>query len=168
MHTSESDDNPYLLQEVLSASPLKLRLLLIQRAESLCAFVRELWGKGDDLQAAGWLLRIREILGELLDGIKDKGNPVSRQVSDFYVYLLQLLTRIEITRDEEKLTILEELLHIENETWQQVVSKATLESSSDPGAAFPSAMPHGLDTSHFPQSDLPANNVSQGGFSLEI
>lgn len=137
MLPSEPNDNPYLQQEVLTASPLQLRWMLIQRAEALCGFVQQLWLAGDDLQAAGWLLRIREILGELLDGIKDKDNPVSQQVSDFYVFLLQLLTRVERTRDAEKLKTLEDLLQIENETWKQVVQRSLTESAASTPPPFP-------------------------------
>lgn len=158
MQLHESDENPYLQQEVLTASPLKLRWMLIQRAEALCGIVLQMWSVGEDMQAAGWLLRIREILGELLEGIKDKENPVSQQVSDFYVFLLQLLNRIEKTKDAKQLKTLEELLHIENETWQQVVQKSQSDSATAGAMPFPS-----FNTS------TSENSVDySGGLSIEI
>lgn len=158
MQPNDSDINPYLQQEILSASPVRLRQMLIQRAEELCSFVQQLWIAGEQLQAAGWLLRIREILGELLEGVKDKDNPVSKQVTDFYIFLLQLLTRIEQTKDPEQLKTLEELLHMENETWQQVVQK--LATESNPAASQAPFFPGSL------ASDSTADY--SGGFSLEI
>lgn len=122
--TPHSDqNNPYLEQEVLSASPLRLRWMLIRRAEELCVEVQRLWLAGDVQQANGWLIRIREIFGELLDGVQDNENPVSKSVSDFYVYLLQLLTQLDVSRDVSKLKTLTELLHVENETWEAVVKQ---------------------------------------------
>lgn len=163
MMSNQSDENPYLQQEILSASPIRLRWMLIRRAEELCGFVQQLWIAGDRLQAAGWLLRIREILGELLDGVSDSSNPVSKQVSDFYVFLLQLVTRIEQTNDPQQLKTLEELLHLESETWQQMVQKVASEnlSQTNPTAVF-----------SMPQSNDGINSFSggdySGGFSLEV
>ncbi|MFO0941864.1 MAG: flagellar export chaperone FliS [Pirellulales bacterium] len=158
MQPNDPDINPYLQQEILSASPARLRQMLIQRAEELCGFVQQLWIADEQLQASGWLLRIREILGELLEGVKDRDNPISKQVTDFYIFLLQLLTRIEQTKDPEQLKTLEELLHMENETWQKVVQK--IASESNPGSA---------QTPFFPGS-LSAESTTDyaGGFSLEI
>lgn len=163
MMSNQSDENPYLQQEILSASPIRLRWMLIRRAEELCGFVQQLWIAGDRLQASGWLLRIREILGELLDGVSDGSNPVSKQVSDFYVFLLQLITRIEQTNDPRQLKTLEELLHLESETWQQVVQKVASEnlSQANPSAFF--SMPQSSDSSNsFSGGDY------SGGFSLEV
>lgn len=121
MNPPSDEVNPYLEQEVFSASPLRLRWMLIQRAEELCGEVKRLWECGEDNAADGWLLRIREILGELLGGIQDEKNPVSQPVADFYVFLLQLLTQVEFERDPSKLETLKDLLHLENETWEKVV-----------------------------------------------
>ena len=96
--------------------------------------------------------------GELLDGVKDKNNPVSEQVCDFYVFLLQTLNRIERTKDSALLKTMEELLHLENETWQQVVQQS--QSEAVPGSSTP-----------FPNLDLPSSESPtdySGGFSLEI
>lgn len=159
MLPNESEVNPYLQQEIISASPARLRWMLIQRAEDLCGLVQQLWIAGERLQAAGWLLRIREILGELLDGVADKNNPVSHQVSDFYIFLIQLLTRLEQTNDPEQLKTLQELLHLENETWQQVVQKLTIEASA------------GSSTNTMlipPTIDHNSPGEYSGGFNLEI
>ena len=159
MQPNDPDINPYLQQEILSASPVRLRQMLIQRAEELCGFVQQLWIAGEQLQAAGWLLRIREILGELLDGVKDRDNPVSKQVTDFYIFLLQLLTRVEQTKDPEQLKTLQELLHMENETWLQVVQKLAAETNPISNSQTP----------FFPGS-LSSESTTDysGGFSLEI
>jgi flagellar secretion chaperone FliS len=162
MQPDDADDNLYLQQEILSSSPLRLRWMLIQRAEELCGYVQQLWKVGEHLQAAGWLLRVREILGELLNGVSDPANPVSQQVADFYVFLLQLLTRIEQTSDPKQLKTLEELLHLENETWQMVVQKSLLENlpggATSTQAIFPDVTASSPD----------GTNDYSGGLSLEV
>lgn len=123
MQASDSDINPYLQQEVLGASPIRLRLMLITRAEELCPLVEHLWDIQDDSQAQGWMLRIREILGELLSGVRDASNPVSSTVADFYVFLLKLVTQVEADRDVAGLQQIKNLLAIESETWRQVLRR---------------------------------------------
>ncbi len=139
MHTGVNDINPYLQQEVMSASPVRLRWMLIKRAEDLAVMVGRLWGNEDFSQANQWFLRIREILGELLDGVKDEHNPLSSPISDFYLYLLQMTFAIERTRDSARLKLLGELLAIESETWRLVLEKLGNESlaASESKSIFP-------------------------------
>lgn len=129
------DTNPYLEQDVLSASPIKLRWMLITRAEELCTLTEFLWQDKKLDEARGWLLRIREILGELLSGVRDVTNPAGKDISDLYVFMLQLLTSAEQTQSTESLRQLKALLAIENETWHQVYETldGTSTSNLNPG-----------------------------------
>lgn len=124
--------NSYLEQEVLSATPIRLRWMLIRRAEELCSEVERLWSAGEFQEANGWLIRIREIIGELLEGVQDNDNPVNKSVSDFYVFLLKLLNKIEKSRELEGLRSLSGLLRIESETWEQVVKKFSGNALNNP------------------------------------
>ncbi len=151
-----SDINPYLQQEVLSASPLRLRWMLIQRSVELCGMVDQLWATGQDAMGSQWLLRVREILGELLDGVQDADNPLSNSISDFYLYLLQLAFEVEQGRDRDGLSVLADLLAIESETWRMLVEKMGSESMAQgPAEPIYSDMCQAYDS-------LP------GGFSLEV
>lgn len=151
-----SDVNPYLQQEVLSASPLRLRWMLIQRSVELCGLVDQLWSTGQHDMSHQWLLRIREILGELLHGVQDAANPLSKSLTDFYLYLLQLAFEVEKKSDRELLGVLADLLAIESETWRMVVEKAGTESAGQlPAAPL------------FPDVDHAFDSVP-GGFSLEV
>lgn len=156
MLMDEADTNPYLQQEVLSASPARLRWMLIARAAELCGFVDQLWSNGQVALGNQWLLRIREILGELLDGVKDSQNPLSTPICDFYLFLLQITLEVDKHQDRERLKVLAELLAIEAETWRLVVDKAARDASASSPAdsLFPS-----LSSSLDP---------SLGGFSLEV
>lgn len=154
MLQDEREINPYLQQEVMTASPPRLRWLLIRRSEELCGLISQLWQAGEHAQAEQWLLNVREILGELLEGVKDEKNPLSKPITDFYLFLLQLATEIEAKQDAEQLQVLQGLLSIEAETWRQVVEKVGSESVPASAPALPplTATPDALG----------------GSFSLEI
>ncbi len=156
MLMDEGDANPYLQQEVLSASPARLRWMLIGRAVELCRFVDQLWASGQRTLGNQWLLRIREILGELLDGVKDAQNPLSAPICDFYLYLLQITLEVEQRQDRKRLNVLAELLAIEAETWRLVIDRDVRESVS--GAAV---------NALFPSLSSPLDSIP-GGFSLEV
>ncbi len=111
------DPDIFLKQEVESASPAKLRWLLIRKAVGLSEAVEQLWAEGKDLEAAQWWLRVREILTELLEGVTDKTNPAAEPIADLYIYLSRLSIEIEATRDLQGLAAFTEILKIEQETW---------------------------------------------------
>lgn len=108
----------FLQQEVLSASPSKLRLLLIEKAYGLSEVVSQLWAGPQPQLGDQWMLRIQEIFGELLDGVTDRSNPVATAVSDLYIYLIQLAAETAPSRDLEALATIREILDIERETWR--------------------------------------------------
>lgn len=159
MHAGDIEINPYLQQEVLSASPVRLRWMLIRRAEEVCNLVIQLWNEQLFSHGDQWLLRIREILGELLDGIQDPSNPVSRQVADFYIFLLQLTCEVEESRNTDRLLIMRDLLAIESETWRLLVEKQGREDGAGPRTAGEFTPPPALGAFAASQS---------GGFSLEV
>lgn len=122
--------NAYLEQEVLSASPAKLRWLLLRKGLNLSEIVSQMWQAGDYAVADQWSLRLRDILGELLASIHGNDS-VARQVSDLYIFMLSLATQAELQRDVSKLSQLRELLAIECETWELV----QLDLAGNPQAA---------------------------------
>lgn len=113
------EQNPYLEQEVLTASPARLRWLLLQKSVSLCKVVHGLWTEGQFDLAAQWQIRVRDILNELLGGVKGQ-DLLAKQVTDLYIYMITLLTQAELHRDREPLEDLMSLLEIELETWTLV------------------------------------------------
>ncbi len=128
MLDEDRDINPYLQQEVLTASPVRLRWMLITRAKELSEGVQSLWADGQLLVGDQWALRIREILGELLSGVTD-GNPASQKVADFYTFLLSKLADVQRTRDAETLSTLRDLLAYEADTWKLLLDKPLNDSS---------------------------------------
>jgi flagellin-specific chaperone FliS len=162
MLIDEGDVNPYLQQEVLSASPVRLRWLLIQRAQELTGMVAQLWQRDEVSLGNQWLLRIREILGELLDGVKDESNPLSTPISDFYLFLLQMSYEIERKQDTARLKVLGELLAIEAETWRMVIDRVAMESLGHSATQTQSG------SAIFPSVGAAPNGSPVGSFSLEV
>ncbi len=167
-----NDVNPYLAQEVASASPIQLRWMLVKRAEELCGLVEQFWATGDAETGKQWGLRIREILGELLDGIQDRQNPVSQQLSDFYVFLLKLLTRAEDNSDLNELRTLRKLLKIEEETWSLAATKFSADDAEAADISQPSDSLDGnitrADRPIAPPTSTDYGTELSGGFSLEV
>ncbi len=119
------DSNPYLEQEVLTASPARLKWLLLRKGVDLCQVVEQLWAQNQDSIAKQWTIRLRDILGELLAGVSGQ-DPLSRKVADLYVFSLKLLTTIELERNVSKLRQLRRILEIEEETWQLVQRQSAI------------------------------------------
>ncbi len=116
-----SDPDVFLLQEVESASPAKLRFLLIRKAVGLCQICADMWQEKRYEEAASWMIRVRDILGELLDGVTDRSNPAATGVVDLYIYLLKTVLIAEQSYDVAALRAVTEVLVIELETWNSFV-----------------------------------------------
>jgi len=116
-----SDPDVFLLQEVESASPAKLRFLLIRKAIGLCTVCADMWQEKRYDEAAAWMIRVRDILGELLDGVTDRSNPAATGVVDLYIYLLKTVLIAEQSHDVASLKAVTEILEIELETWNSFV-----------------------------------------------
>ena len=115
----------FLEMDVLASSPARLRLLLIQKACGLCDVIQQAWQSQKIAEAASWLLRLNDILSELLSGVTDKNNPAAKSISDLYVYMSQLLNRVEQSRSDEELVNLKSILQIELDTWRLFVLQET-------------------------------------------
>lgn len=117
------DPDVFLRQEVESATPAKLRWLLIRKAIGLCQAVEQLWLESRPDEANQWVLRIREIFGELLAGVTDAENPAAQPVTSIYIFMLLLLDEVEKSRDPDAIKTMIEILEIEFGTWSLFVEQ---------------------------------------------
>jgi len=120
----------FLHLEVESASPAKLHWLLLQRAHSLSVIIAELWRKNEFQAAQQWVIRVRDILTELLEGIVDPKHPLAKQQSDLYVFLSALLATAEHGREIAAMEDLREILEIEMTTWEMLVKREAMGTSA--------------------------------------
>ncbi|MEL7266056.1 MAG: flagellar protein FliS [Planctomycetota bacterium] len=139
--------NAYLDNLVRTASPARLRWLLLQRSVSLCD---QILSDRQQPVAGQPSLRLREVLGELLGGIprlpesSPEQETVQRQVSDLYVFLLQHLTQAETQNDPSLIREVRSVLDIQCQTWAMVVTQES-DSSVDTSAVSQTAATTGLD-----------------------
>ena len=132
------DTDAFLRQEVESASPARLRWLLLQKAHGLSIHVRDLWLQGNSEDAQQWLILVQDIFTELLAGIVDPKHELAKQQSDLYIFLIKLLVVSGKTHDVQALENLTEILEIEKDTWEMLVRRevsgsSLLQSQQDDG-----------------------------------
>ena len=109
----------YLETEVKTATPQKLRLLLIEGALRYAMQAQE--KAVDDFAAATEpLLRCRAIVAELWSSVKDDNDELTRNVRSIYAFLLRALIDIRTTHDVDNLAKVIEVLSVERDTWQTV------------------------------------------------
>lgn len=132
------DNAAFLRQEVESASPAKLRWLLLQKAHGLTVYIRDLWLQGKAEEAKQWVILVQDIFTELLEGIVDSKHELAKQQSDLFIFLTKLLVVSAQTQDVPSLESLAEVLLIEKDSWEMLVRRevsgaTSLESIHDIG-----------------------------------
>ena len=130
-----NDLEAFLRQEVESASPAKLRWLILQKAHGLSLVVRDQWLKGQVSEARQWVIRIQDIFTELLEGIVDPKHELAKQQSDLYVFLSKLIVLADTNQDIQALDNLREILEIEKVTWEMLARQELSTSPSTSQAA---------------------------------
>ena len=123
----------FLRQEVESASPAKLRWLLLQKAHGLTVYVRDLWLQGKAEEAKQWVILVQDIFTELLEGIVDPKHELAKQQSDLFIFLTRLLVLSAQAQDVQSLESIAEVLQIEKESWEMLVRRElSRETSLEP------------------------------------
>jgi len=108
----------YLNNEVLSASPQKLRKLLLEGAVRFAHRTIALWQHQDFEAGLETSNRTRDILVELLVTIKEV--PENQPLLDLYRFLNREVHVASFERSTERMQQLIRVLEIELETWTQV------------------------------------------------
>jgi len=104
----------------MTATPQKLRLMLIDGAIRFANLTLSHWENGDHDAGFESIVRCRSIVSELLMTIKGDDNELARKVAGIYLFLFQHLTEAQLHRDADKLNQTLRVLEEERETWQSV------------------------------------------------
>ena len=111
----------YLETQILTATPQKLRLLLIDGALRFGRQALECW---DDESALthryAALDRCNDIITELYTTIRDDDSDVLHRVKDIYRFLLMQMGEASRSSDTRVLRQVLEVLEAERETWRQL------------------------------------------------
>ena len=144
-----NESNAYLRTKVMTASPAELRLMLLDGAIKFANQAKEGLEKKDFEQSFNGFTSCRNIVLELINGIRPEHDPeLAERVRGLYLYLYQELVESSFDKDTPRLDKAIELLVYERETWALLMEKLGKEESK-----HPSIQP----------AVHPAGSISQGG-----
>ncbi|MFT5525601.1 MAG: flagellar protein FliS [Pirellulaceae bacterium] len=109
----------YLQHQVMSATPQKLHLMLIEGAIRFSRHAIQLYEEGENIAAGGKLGRARECVMEMLTGIRPTVEPeLTKKVSSVYLFIFNSLTEAQMSEDVPKIHESLKVLDVERETWK--------------------------------------------------
>src|SRR4051794_40863189 len=118
-----STSDAYLETQVLTATPQRLRLMLIEGAIRRAHGAQIALAEGNTLQVFGDLGRCRDIVAELMAGINPNQSPLNRQILAVYSYLYSTLVDIAVSPDASRLSDVLRVLEEERQTWRELCEK---------------------------------------------
>jgi flagellar protein FliS len=133
---SLSAADSYRETQVLTATPQRLRLMLIEEALRRVRAADEAWAAGRTAEGAVAVSRARDIISELIGGIHPDETPVAKQVLGIYLYLFSTLTEAGLSADRHRLLDIARVLDEERQTWH-VVCQQLPERQVSAGPAAP-------------------------------
>jgi flagellar protein FliS len=119
----------YLESKVLTAPSHRLHLMLIEGAIRFGRQAQEALSRGDRSAAAAPLLKLMDIVGEMLAGVRGQRGKINGNLAQLYWFLFRLTSEAKIDSDREKLAAALRLLEYERQTWQIVCDKVGSEPS---------------------------------------
>ena len=124
----------YLATQVMTATPQKLHLLLIEGAIRWLSAAQHHWRQNQEEQACEALIRSQEIVSEMLGGVSTGKQEVSRRLAEIYLYVYRTLTEAQLQHEEQKLQDALRVLEIERATWIAVCEKFGAQHDTAPVA----------------------------------
>jgi flagellar protein FliS len=146
----------YLESKVLTAPPQRLHLMLIEGAMRFGRQAQSALERGDAVAAAAPLMKVIDIVGELLAGVRKQSTEVNRKLADLYLFLFRRASEAKINTDSAALADVLRVLEIERQTWQMVCDKF-VRGSESPASTNPAA----------PTDRSPRSTPARPGLSLE-
>src|SRR5262245_48590612 len=110
----------YLETQVLTATPQRLRLMLIEGAIRKVTAAQAAFDTGDWPKASADLGHCRDIVTELIAGIDPEQTPVAKQILSVYMFLYSALVESQFGRDAGNLKDILRVLEEERQTWRAV------------------------------------------------
>lgn len=117
-----SNARNYLESQIRTASPQRLRKMLIDGAIRYAGQVQAFQQQQDHDGAYSATEKLRMILDELLNGIKGDSE-IADQSKSIYGFLLETLTKSRCGKESHEIETIIEVLKIEQETWDMVCQK---------------------------------------------
>ena len=157
MLTTSPRDN-YLATEVMTATPQKLQLMLIEAAIRSTQIGLQKLQEGKDDEAVEATIHAQQIVGEMLAGLNPEvDSELVKKVAAVYLFVFRTLMEANYEQDQKKLNEVLKVLNVERETWRQVCKQLGSDNTT------------GHETSAIPitSTDNLISNTPAAGFSLE-
>jgi flagellar protein FliS len=110
----------YLETQVLTATPQRLRLMLIEAALRKAKVAQQACDANDKETALAAISYCRDIISELIAGLQPDQSPLAKQVLGIYMFVYSVLVEIGLTVDGQRLRDVMRVLDEERQTWQAV------------------------------------------------
>jgi flagellar secretion chaperone FliS len=111
--------NEYLITEVMTATPQKLQLMLIEAAMRSIVRAKKFRELKKEEKAGEAILKTQEIVTELISGLNpDPQAEIARKLSSVYNFVFRSLVQAHVQRTNDGLDQAMRVLEIERETWQ--------------------------------------------------
>lgn len=166
--------NEYLTNQVLTASPERLQLMLLEAVMNAGRRAEELLAEGTPVAASVELARGEAIMADLVGSLrKDLAPALVAQVAAVYGFILQSLTETHLTDDPQPLRSALRVLAVEIETWRLVCRRTSAASTDDVRSettrtdAAETNAPAPSQPRALPQAAFDGYSASAGGFSFE-
>jgi flagellar protein FliS len=152
----------YLATEVMTSTPQKLQLMLLDAAIREGELARKHWQAQENKQAEKYLLRALRIMYGVLGGIDlEAKSDLVGKVAGVYLFICQALTRAFVDNDVNKLAEALRVLAVERETWRQVCEKIALSPADQPPPKTSiTPVAHNLTSDSGTPPGLPATSLS--------
>jgi flagellar protein FliS len=153
----------YLFTEVMTSTPQKLQLMLLDAAIREGEHAQKYWQAQENKQTEKCLLRALRIMYGVLGGIDlETKSELVGKVAGVYLFICQALTRAFIDTDANKLAEALRVLAVERETWRQLCEKLALSPAEKPPRASSAPI-----TPHLSPNGGTPPDLLTASFSLE-
>lgn len=121
---SQNTRRAYLETQILTATPQKCRLMLIEGAIRFARQALQCWDDANlDDQRYSALVRCNDVVTELTTSVRAEESPVAEKVKAIYQFLLIQLAQVSASNDPRLLQEVIEVLEVERETWRHICEK---------------------------------------------
>jgi flagellar protein FliS len=115
-----SPRDAYLETQVTTATPQCLRLMLIEEALRRVRAALIDWDAGRTEEGGQAVERCRELVAELIGGVRPELSSVASQALGIYLFLFSTLTEARLSGDRGRLADIVRVLEEERQTWREV------------------------------------------------
>ena len=121
--TAPARQDEYFASQVLTASPHKLHLMLIEGAIRFGRQAAAAMGRGDFESASAPVVRMLDVVGEMLASVRQLKSDLNQEIAKLYLFLFRRVSEAKVNDDAELLAEALRLLEYERETWRLVCEK---------------------------------------------